>query len=250
MCLGAVPAHAADWSLISTLSESLEANDNPFLRAVAGGAFNSYSTIAASAVARTPIYKFTFDGDVNYRKYWGPGTAGTQSESLSGDAKLHYEAYGKNTADRTYLDASWNRQSTAFALLGQLGVVTNTRGFIDVSSVSGGIDRAITYLDTVSLSARASYTSYDPGTIGTTFIDAGANGIWRHRVNSLSTVSASSDVEQLHFNNALNTEIMILRENLGLDTALTPPSFLQRNGRFGLCSNQQRHTRPFGAAIQ
>src|SRR6202012_4520933 len=115
LCLGAAPAFAADWALNSTLTESVEANDNPYLRAVAGGAFNSYSTIAANAVARTPTSKFTFDGDVNYRKYWGPGSDGAPSESLGGDAKLHYETYGKDSADRNWIDASWHRQSTAFA---------------------------------------------------------------------------------------------------------------------------------------
>jgi hypothetical protein len=222
ICLGVTPAYATDWALNSTLTETVEANDNPFLRAVAGGAFDSYSTIAANAVARTPTSKFTFDGDVHYQKYWGPGVDGAPSESLGGDARLHYETYGKNSGDRTYLDAGWTRQSTAFALLGQLGLVTNSRGFIDNTSASGGIDHALTNLDTVSLSARASYTSYDPGSGGTTFVDSGANGSWHHRVNSIATLSVSSDVEQLNYNNSLNSSVTILKENLGLDATLTP----------------------------
>jgi hypothetical protein len=244
VCLSIVPsgAYAVDWSLNSTLTETVEANDNPFLRALAAGAFNSYSTIAANAVARTPTSKFSFDGDVNYRKYWGPGADGTPSESLGGNARLHYETYGKDSSDRNYIDAGWHRQSTAFALLGELGVVTNTRGFVDTTNVAAGIDRSITNLDTISLSARSAYTSYDPGVGGTTFVDSGATGTWRHRVNSIAAISASSDVEVLSFNNSLNTNITILKENAGIDATLSPR--LLFNGTVGVAYVQTDHGSP------
>src|SRR5438309_1271576 len=98
VCLSIVPSgvYAVDWSLNSTLSETVEANSNPFLRAIAAGTFSSYSTIAANATARMPTSKFTFDGNVSYQKYWGPGADGVPSENLQGAANLHYETYGKN----------------------------------------------------------------------------------------------------------------------------------------------------------
>jgi hypothetical protein len=222
VCLGVSPAFATDWSLNSTLSQTVELNDNPFLRAVAAGTLSSYSTILANATARTPTSKFLFDGSIGYQKYWGPGVDGAPSENLTGGANLHYETYGKNNSDRQYLDAGWHRQSTAFALLGQLAIVTNTRGFLDTTTIGGGIDRSITALDTVSLSAHSTYTSYDPGTGGTPFIDTATNGTWRHRVSSIASLTASSDAEFLHFDNALNTDIMILRENAGVDATLSP----------------------------
>ena len=225
-CLGILPssAYAVDWALNSTLSETVEANDNPFLRALAAGAFDSYSTIALNAVARTPTSKFTFDGNVNYRKYWGPGieTPGAQSESLGGSAKLHYETHEKYSSDSEYLDAGWRRQSTQFALLGELGIVTPTRGFLDTTTAGGGIQRSLTSLDTINLSAQSAYTSYDPGTGGTPFTNTSAAASWQHRVNSIATVSASSDISLLHFDNTLNTNITILREMAGLDMALSP----------------------------
>jgi hypothetical protein len=222
VCLSVSPAFAVDWALNSTLSETVELNDNPFLRAVAAGTLSSYSTILANATARTPTSKFIFDGSVSYQKYWGSGVDGAPTENLQGGANLHYETYGKNNSDRQYIDAGWHRSSTAFALLGQLAIVTNTRGFLDTTTVGGGIDRSITALDSVSLSARSTYTSYDPGVGGTPFIDTSASGTWRHRVNPIATLSASSDAEFLHFDNALNTDIMILRENAGIDAALSP----------------------------
>jgi hypothetical protein len=235
-----------DWALNSTLSETVAASDNPFLRAVAAGTLSSYSTIIANAVARMPTSKFIFDGSVSYQKYWGPGIEGSPSENLSGSAHLRYETTGKNSSDREYLEAGWHRQSTAFALLGQLAIVTNTRGFLDMTNVGGGIDRSITALDSVSLSAHSTYTSYDPGTGGTPFIDTSANGTWKHRVNSIATVSASSDAEFLHFDNSLNTDIMILRENAGIDATLSP--LLSFNGTAGVAYVQtERGTPAFSA---
>ena len=103
---------------------------------MAAGTFSSYSTIIANATARTPTSTFNFDGNVSYQKYWGPGieTPGAQSKSLSGGFNMHYETREKYSTDREYLDAGWHRQSTAFALLGELGIVTNARGFIDTTT--------------------------------------------------------------------------------------------------------------------
>jgi len=242
VCLGVSPAFATDWSLNSTLSQTVELNDNPFLRAVAAGTLSSYSTILANATARTPTSKFLFDGSIGYQKYWGPGVDGAPSENLTGGANLHYETYGKNNSDRQYLDAGWHRQSTAFALLGQLAIVTNTRGFLDTTTVGGGIDRSITALDTVSLSAHSTYTSYDPGTGGTPFIDTSTNGTWRHRVNSIASLTASSDAEFIHFDNALNTDIMILRERAGIDATLSP--LLSFSGTAGVAYVQTERGSP------
>jgi hypothetical protein len=242
VCLGVSPAFATDWALNSTLSETVELNDNPFLRALAAGTFSSYSTIAANAVAKTPTSKFTFDGNVSYQKYWGPGVDGVPSENLAGAANLHYETFGKDSSDRQYLDAGWHRSNTAFALLGQLAIVTNAKGFIDTTTAGGGIDRSISALDTVYLSAHSTYTSYDPGTGGTPFIDTSADGTWRHRVNSNLSLSALSDAEFLHFDNALNTDLMILREKAGIDATLSP--LLSFRGTAGIAYVQTERGTP------
>ena len=222
VCLSVSPAYATDWAVNSTLSQTVETNDNEFLRTMlAGGTLQSYSTINTNAVALTPDSKFTFDGDISYRKYFG-GTEGVPSESLAGDTKFHYETFGKDPTDRNYIDASWNRQSTAFALLGQLGIVTNARGFLDNSTIGAGIDRSISALDFVSVSARSTYTSYDPGTAGTAFTDSTATGLWRHKLNSIAMLTASSNVEELNFGNTLGTNVFILRENVGVEATLSP----------------------------
>jgi hypothetical protein len=240
-------AKALDWSLSSTLTETVEANDNPFLRAVAGGTLSSYSTIIANATARMPDAKFAFDGSINYQKYWGPGVDGSPSENLGGSAHFRYDLNEKNDADHEYVEAGWHRQSSAFALLGQLGVLTNARGFIDSTSVGGGIDRSLTALDTISLAAHSTYNSYDPGTAGIPFIDTLANVTWKHRVSPIATLIASSDAEFEHFDNTLNTDIMILRETGGFDATLS--SLLSLRGMAGVAYIQSEGGSPTSSIV-
>jgi len=240
-------AQALDWSLSSTLTETVEANDNPFLRAVAGGALSSYSTIIANATARMPDAKFAFDGSVNYQKYWGPGVDGAPSENLGGSAHLLYEMKGKVDGDREFVEAGWHRSSSAFALLGQLGVVTNTRGFLDTSNVGGGIDRVLTARDTLSLTAHVNYTSYDPGVAGIAFVDTLANATWKHRVSPIATLSASSDAEFEHFDNTLNTDIMILRNTGGFDLTFSP--LLSARGAAGVAYVQTERGSPTSSIL-
>ncbi|SHH50515.1 hypothetical protein [Bradyrhizobium erythrophlei] len=246
LCLVPPAARAVDWSLRSTASETVELNNNLFLSpAPIGGTLGSYSTISANAEARTPTSKFDFDSYVNYNKYFGPGASTLpDTENLSYGFKGHYETFGKNNSDRNYLDAGYTSQSAAFALLGQLGVLTNVVGSLNTFNFGGGIDRSLSALDTVSLSARSTLTSYDPPSAGTAFTDTSANASWSHRLSSLTSITASSNAEWLAFNNASSTNIMILRNQGGFDTSLSP--LLSFHGMWG-AANVQTENNGVGA---
>jgi len=217
-------ALALDWSASSSLSETVELNTNQFLRSMlAGGTLGSYSTITANAQARTPTSRFTFDGDITYQKYWGPGTEGIpQTEFRQDGVKARYETTGKDPTDLTYGEVIFRESSTALAILSNLGVATTAQGFLDTSTIRGGIERNITPLDFATLSARSTYTNYDPPGGGTPFTDSLATGTWKHRLNSNLALTASSEVEWLSFNNLSNTNIMILRDMAGVDATLSP----------------------------
>jgi hypothetical protein len=137
LCLVPSAAWAVDWSLRSTESETVALDSNMFLSPnPIGGTLGSYSTISANAEARTPTSKFDFDSYVNYNKYFGPGASTLpDTENLAYGFKGHYETYGKNNSDRTYLDAGYNSSSAAFALLNQLGVLTNVVGAHSIQSL-------------------------------------------------------------------------------------------------------------------
>jgi hypothetical protein len=233
LCLVPPAAWAVDWSLRSTESETVALDSNMFLSPnPIGGTLGSFSTISANAEARTPTSKFDFDSYVNYNKYFGPGASTLpETENLAYGFKGHYETYGKNNSDRTYLDAGYNSSSAAFALLSQLGVLTNVVGALNTLNFGGGLDRSLGALDTVSLSARSTLSSYEPPSAGTAFTDTSANASWNHRLGSLTTITASSNAEWLAYNSAFSTNIMIQRNQAGFDTSLSP--LLSFHGMWG-----------------
>jgi hypothetical protein len=232
LCLMPPAARAVDWSLRSTATETVELNDNLFLGTSPLAGYGSYSTISANAEARTPTSKFDFDSYVNYNKYWGPAASTLpETENLSYGFKGHYETYGKNSSDRNYIDAGFTSGSAAFALLNQLGVITNVVGSLNTLNFGGGIDRSLSALDNVSLSARSTLTSYEPPSAGTAFTDTSANASWSHRLSSLTTVTASTNADWLAYNNAFGTTTLILRNQAGFDTSLSP--LLSFRGNWG-----------------
>jgi len=215
-------AWALDWSLRTSQIEAIELNDNQFLKTSPAPSVGSYSTITANAEALTPISKFDLDADGTYRKYWGPGVEGVPSENLNYGFKARYELNEKNNFDREFLETGWRQQSTAFALLNDLGVVSNVHGFIDTLTATGGIDRSVTARDNLSLLATSTHTSYEPSTGGTAFTDTLARGTWRHSLSQVTALNTSSEVELLNYENATNTRVQIYRNQVGGDATLSP----------------------------
>ena len=218
------PALAVDWSLSSTFTETLELNNNQFMNPIpTGGTLGSYTTVSANALALTSTSRFTLDGDVGYRKYWGPGTEGiSQTESDSVGVKAHYESWGKNIEDKYWLDGSFRQSSTLVAVLGDLGLTTTAHGDLDRTMLGGGIQRSLSALDTISVSATSSLTTYDPSSSGTEFVDSSVVTTWRHRVSPLTTLSATSQVEWLNFDTSPVANLIVLRDTAGFQTTLSP----------------------------
>lgn len=214
-------AAAFDWSIRTTESETVELNSNQFLRNSPAGSLGSTSSLTANAEARTPTSKFNFDGDGSYAKYWGPGADGIP-EFLNYGFRGRYEHSEKNAFDREYFETSWRQQSTALALLNDLGIATNANGFIDRLTASGGVDRSLTALDSLSLFATSTRTSYEPSAGGTAFTDTLARGVWRRSLSQTTALNLSSEFEQLDYDNSFNTSIQIYRNQIGVDTTLSP----------------------------
>jgi hypothetical protein len=246
LSLAPSPALAWDWSLDSTLSEAVELNDNQFMRSMlAGGTLGSYTTVTANALARTETSRLTIDANVGYRKYWGPGTEGvSQTESNSLGVNARYETWGKNNSDREWLTGNFSQSSTLVAVLGDLGFTTNAHGNVDRTAVGGGIQRSLSALDTISMSATSSLTTYDPASSGTEFTDSSVTGTWRHQVSPLTTVSATSQFEWLSYDTTPHSDILLFRNTAAFETSVT--RLLSYGGNVGVnYSSSQGGTSPF-----
>lgn len=224
ICLTPAAAWAVDWSVQSTATEKIELNDNQFVSVnPTGPTVNSYSSASEKAEARTSDSKFDFTSDASYRKYWGPGTEGIPiTSNLMYGFNAHYEIEGKTLPNRTWVEAGYTSQSTAFALLNELGIVNNVAGALDRLTFSGGAERALTARDTLSLFASSTRTTFDPSGGGTPFQDTNGNVNWSHRVNSQLSLTASSGAEWLSYANTFGSNVVILRNQAGIDATPTP----------------------------
>src|SRR5258706_2640032 len=176
---------------------------------LAAGTLGSYSTITTNVEGRTPTSRFIFDGDINYQKYWGPGIEipQQQTEFRQDGVRARYETWGKDRTDLSYAEVALRESSTSLAILSNLGIATNAQGFIDYSTIRGGIERNLTPLDFITVSARSTYTNYDPPGGGTPYTDSSALATWRHRLNSNVALTPSSHLEGLNFKNYSKTRI-------------------------------------------
>ncbi|MDR3466904.1 MAG: hypothetical protein P4M07_13255 [Xanthobacteraceae bacterium] len=233
MCLVPAAAQAVDWSVQSSASETVELNSNQFMAvSPIGPTVSSSSSISEKAEARTSVSKFDFTSDASYRRYWGPGAEGLPLDyNLVYGFNAHYELPGKTAPDRTWVEADFKSQSSAFALLSELGLVSNVIGSINRLTFSGGADRELNARDTINLSASSTKTSYEPGGAGTAFQDTNANAIWRHRLTAQTSFTASSGGEWLSYGNTFGTNVLILRNQAGIDTS--PTSLLTLHGSAG-----------------
>ncbi len=225
-CLGLLPgpALAYDWSLSTTETQTFELNNNQFMQSPSPGwSLGSYTTVSANGVVLTPTSKLTFNGDVGYRQYWGPGTDGiSQTQSDWVGVNAHYVTWEKNPDDQYFLDGSFRQSSTVLAVLGDLGLLTNVHGDIDRTLLGGGIQRSLSALDTISFSASSALTTYQPSSGGTEFTDSNATVTWRHKVDALTTIAVNSQLEWLAYDSVPSADLLLLRNTAGFETTFSP----------------------------
>lgn len=219
VCIGLCsPALAAEWSMDTTLRESVELSDNPFMAKPAAAGVGSHSTWYGHLTGQTKTSRFDFDADFNYNKYGGPAAKiGSLSQTTNNGVKLHYETLGKAPGDRSYIDGIWRRQDAAGAIFDDFGVPTNVKGDLHTTTVLGGIDRSLTATDLLTFSGRVTSTDYVPSSIGTQYYDFGATSTFRHQSNRTSALMGQTDVEWLKYHNANETNVAIIRYTAGVD---------------------------------
>jgi hypothetical protein len=229
LCLLPGIAWSADWSLDATAAQTIGVNDNVGLApSPKGWALQSYSSLSAMAERQTAASKFDLNGNVNFRKYWGAGVADLpQSDNFSYTLKAYYEFLGEIKSDRTWIEASFGQQTSAFAQFSSLGTLASINGTIARLSFRGGMDRSVTDRDSLSVALETARTAYDPSSSGTAFRDTTGSVSWKRKLTALTTLTASADGELATYENAGTSDVLILRGQAGFDTTLTPRVKLQ-----------------------
>ena len=98
-CLGlsVSSAQAVDWSVRSTLSETLEINDNRQMRFDPLGMSDPSTWLGVDASALTPTSRLDLNGYLKYRIYAGPGEQGIP-DALDRAVSGRFEKWQKLTS--------------------------------------------------------------------------------------------------------------------------------------------------------
>jgi hypothetical protein len=128
-------------------------------------------------------------------------------------------------------------------------VTANVHGDIDKTLVGGGIQRSLSALDTISVSATSALTTYTPSSGGTEFTDTSVTTSWRHRISPLTTLNATSQVEWLNYETSPFTNLYILRETAGFETTLSSLLSYGANAGVAYSDMQVGNSSPLGPTV-
>ena len=74
----------------------------------------------------------------------------------------------------------------------------------------------------VEAASGKTLTTYDPASSGTQFVDSTATTSWRHRVDPLTTVSLTSQLEWLNYDTTPVANLLLWQNTAGFETTLSP----------------------------
>ena len=223
-------ARAVDVAIKSQLSQSIEANDNYQLATPSPGmTYPSVSTLTLDTIARTPTMLFTGSANLSYRTYFGNGAeALVPGVDKGARASIEKKIDNQTTFN---LESSWQVRDAATIQREETGTST-VGGDVVTTTINGGFKRQLNSVDTITWSARAtSLTSPPSGNSSssatasappvTSSTDVSTTGAWIHQVNSTTKLTPSVLFDSINYQNSTNTQIMIWKGMLGLDTQLT-----------------------------
>jgi hypothetical protein len=232
---------AADVKITTDATGGTQWSDNYFLSPhPSGWTLNAFASGGIDVLAQLPTWRFTGSADFNYRRFFGPGASQfSQSDALDYGATLGLEHLGKLPKDREYLSVSTREQNAALAELEQTGLPT-TQGNVITTSVIAGLDRQLTALDVLQLSAGATRTTFTGVGTPSTYLRAGST--WNHQLSATTTAFVSSQASWIAYDNLSDDRVLLLQNVGGLETQLGPRLTLR--GQFGAVT-----ARAFGDGI-
>jgi hypothetical protein len=191
--LQAPAALASDLTIKSNQSETLEANDNYFLRPVPKG--NTYVPVITASVdasGRNPTTRYDLHGDLSYTKYFGPGAADASLPNVKEDGVSFFlEHVGDPIGDKVNVTGWSRRQDVATAQLNDLGVVTAS-GEFSTTGIAGGLYRQVSAIDSLTLSVTSTKTDFTSSS-GVPFVNLTTGAYWKRRIGPSTDLTASAE---------------------------------------------------------
>ena len=220
LCVAGSVAIAADWSIVSTLSQGVDFDDN---RSVVpdspGYVITSTSNLATTIAATAPTHSFSLSHSFDYIAYAGPGASALSNEFNFDDFSMSLSKSRKLT---TYgLSASFNREPTSISQFDDTGITTTDADQLTFSA-SGSMSHQINRNNSVSFDVSATRTDFTRDIDGLTpYFSASSSLTWSHSFNNKMSGNVSSSASYTDFDNDQNTRSIIFSSNVGLSSELS-----------------------------
>jgi hypothetical protein len=223
-------AVAAEFSIKSSVSETVEASDNYFLLLAPKGATEkSLNSATVDFLAQTPDTRYLLDTNYSYYKYFGPGAADT-SLTWGTPASTKFTVDHTTSLSKFNVGASWSRRDAATTQLAQSGVVS-ARGSIDTYSVNGGVIHDLSRNDSITWTAQASKILFTDAN-QFSYVDLTTTAAWNHTVSATTTLNNSVSFDWLSLDNPAQSQRLFWKLLTGVDSKLS--SRLSFNGHVGI----------------
>jgi hypothetical protein len=217
VALGALmpSAHAFDWMVRSTLTETVEASDNRrLLTNPMGPSYTSLTSLLFDATARTPTSRFNLNGGLSYSAYAGPGETDTRNV-LNNNVAARFEQSGKISS--YFVTATRTESETSQIQLEETGIATLTGSTI-ATSFGGGFKHDLTRRDTIAWQTTYTTSEFTLSPIAP-FNSLTSSLNYTHRANLLTTLTSSLQYQQLMFNSA-QPDVTIWQATVGMQRQL------------------------------
>jgi hypothetical protein len=195
VCLETSLACASDLTIKSSLSESIEANDNYFLIPEPKGiTYAPLNAISLDVLGRTPTTRYDAHGDISFYHYMGPGAADTATPTVKQDSvSVNLEHDINPAGDKFSVTASSRQQDVATAQLNDLGVVTAS-GEVMTSAIGGSWTRQLTRTDTLAFSATSTKTDFTSSTLAP-YVNLATEAVWTRHIGPTTDLIASTEFD-------------------------------------------------------
>lgn len=211
----ATQAWAIDLQIRSSLSQTLEINDNRNMSVnSAGVTYAPVSSLVLDVLARTPTMRFEASGNLDYRTFFGPGAVNTNNALDRGArAKLT-----KTTRLTTYdIGASYSLRDAGTVQLDDVGIRT-VSGEIVTYALEGGFKHQIGARDTLLFSMRGSSVTFSSQP-NNDYQDITSTATWVHRANRILDMIG---LINYYFQDRASNDIAMWRATGGVDARLSP----------------------------
>ena len=220
-CAASLPAAAGDWTVKTSLSETISVNDNLGLDVDSlGVAFGSNSSIGLDATARSHVYDFNLKANLGYQTYFGEGAEET-ADSFRPSLSSSYVRRGKSTTFSSNLSYIYTPASESQGL-----EVDSTDNKSDRQTLSGGksIAYKVNALNDLTLSARASRTDFlgNPADDENGSTSAGSSLSWLHRATKRTDFTLSTGVDWYGYDDKIDSGSFLYFVKGGVSARLSP----------------------------